>query len=160
MTLYHFSCKYCFRTSSSSLFLMPLWIFFSGRDGWAFWHGQCPQKPSTLYASIFIYVPVVEKLSTLHCGLTRWKYDMTIFSKLLVLFRRGLNLPDSDSSSRFVYRPVGIAWHKERIKLTSINSDKTFAQDCRFLIKSLVHNGLPCKNYGWSTNHNFTYFAQ
>ena len=55
---------------------------------------------------------------------------------------------------------VQTSWHRltdrEGIKLTSMNSDRTFAQACRLPIKSLVHKSFRCKNNGWSNNHVFT----
>ena len=64
------------------------------------------------------------KHSTLHCCLTRWKFDMTMFLKLLFLFWRGLILRDSEPSYHLMYRPVGIPWHikKRWIWLKSIST--------------------------------------
>ena len=114
---------------------------------------------NNLCINIFV---CTRRIETFHfyCGLTHWKYDMAMFSDLLVLFRRGLSLPDSESSSHLVYRPVGVAWNIERIKLTSVNSDNGLAAICRNPDESFVHNSFPCKYYGWSSNHVFTCLIQ
>ena len=86
-----------------SLLATTLNILFSERDGQLLTGTevvkelpntvlQWKQNPSTLKQSISFFLPVVKKLSISHSGLVRWKKDMTVFSKLRVLFCRGVNL--------------------------------------------------------------------
>ena len=59
----------------------------------------------------FCSLLVVYKLSISHSGLVRWKWDLTIFSKLRVLFSGGVNLPVSESTSQCLKGLVDIGWH-------------------------------------------------
>ena len=87
-----------------SLLATTLNVLFSGRGKYfltgtevvkathGFKHSVAVRTKPIDTKAIFFCLPVVKKLSILHSGLVRWRRDMTIFSKLRVLFRRGVTV--------------------------------------------------------------------